>query len=253
MPAALPGRRAPRRRGPRGNCHHTKRRTLPSGAGSGGSSPLARGLPPVPGHAGQRRRIIPARAGFTAATLEMVAESADHPRSRGVYPTWPAHKQNHRGSSPLARGLHHRGVGGAGQTRIIPARAGFTRRRRGSRPRPRDHPRSRGVYKEGVHALLRRIGSSPLARGLRHGIAVGRVGARIIPARAGFTWRASGRSRARPDHPRSRGVYSLLGVADMTRDGSSPLARGLRGGEPSGLLDAGIIPARAGFTLPRAV
>ena len=27
MPAALPGRRAPRRRGPRGNCHHTKRRT----------------------------------------------------------------------------------------------------------------------------------------------------------------------------------------------------------------------------------
>ena len=44
MPAALPGRRAPRRRGPRGNCHHTKRRT-PGPAEVLGANTIAR-----PGH-----------------------------------------------------------------------------------------------------------------------------------------------------------------------------------------------------------
>ena len=44
MPAALTGRRTPRRRGPRGNCHHTKRRTQPDGGppSGGGSRALTR-------------------------------------------------------------------------------------------------------------------------------------------------------------------------------------------------------------------
>ena len=71
----------------------------------------------------------------------------------------------------------------------------------------------------------------------------------IIPARAGFT-RGRG-SPARPwrDHPRSRGVYGVRVHAPGRQEGSSPLARGLpeflRGHESA----AGIIPARAGFTL----
>ena len=53
------------------------------------------------------------------------------------------------------------------KTRIIPARAGFTRSYIHLYTAQRDHPRSRGVY-----PVLRRegeedLGSSPLARGLR--------------------------------------------------------------------------------------
>ena len=73
----------------------------------------------------------------------------------------------------------------------------------------------------------------------------------IIPARAGFT-RASGGPRRRcRDHPRSRGVYGP--VVPLARDGrgSSPLARGLQPPRERGSLQFGIIPARAGFTLPR--
>ena len=50
------------------------------------------------------------------------------------------------------------------------------------------------------------------------------------------------------DHPRSRGVYLDMGSDYVTRDGSSPLARGLPGAAPRAAAVARIIPARAGFT-----
>ena len=50
----------------------------------------------------------------------------DHPRSRGVYPEDLVIFASPEGSSPLARGLRGRTGQGAGQARIIPARAGFT-------------------------------------------------------------------------------------------------------------------------------
>ena len=50
---------------------------------------------------------------------------------------------------------------------------------------------------------------------------------RIIPARAGFTSVTLTGGTSRPDHPRSRGVYTLhQDMADLG-GGSSPLARGL--------------------------
>ena len=71
---------------------------------------------------------------------------------------------------------------------------------------------------------------------------------RIIPARAGFTRCRLALRRGWLDHPRSRGVYQIGRLIDVRVDGSSPLARGL----PSYLIrhfgNAGIIPARAGFT-----
>ena len=93
---------------------------------SGGSSPLARGLPL--GHAlhALRGGIIPARAGFTFHITFS---------ERSLF-----------GSSPLARGLHLLGARSGQAPGIIPARAGFTCPAAG-RPRPgQDHPRSRGVY-----------------------------------------------------------------------------------------------------------
>ena len=70
-------------------------------------------------------------------------------------------------------------------------------------------------------------GSSPLARGLRRGVAEAVGGARIIPARAGFTPSPSARRRPGRDHPRSRGVYVITVAQAAGTYGSSPLARGL--------------------------
>ena len=71
----------------------------------------------------------------------------------------------------------------------------------------------------------------------------------IIPARAGFTTAAGCRRSPTGDHPRSRGVYDCCGLPTVTHRGSSPLARGLLAALPQQVLTAGIIPARAGFTL----
>ena len=92
-----------------------------------GSSPLARGLPhPRRGQTGHGR-IIPARAGFTRAWIVSSPPAQDHPRSRGVYTGNAINGRKDTGSSPLARGLHHPRTIWSIQSRIIPARAGFTR------------------------------------------------------------------------------------------------------------------------------
>ena len=74
--------------------------------------------------------------------------------------------------------------------RIIPARAGFTRRIPAATQANMDHPRSRGVYiKPPIHSEWL-SGSSPLARGLHQWDEFLLMTSRIIPARAGFTYRA---------------------------------------------------------------
>ena len=174
-----------------------------------GSSPLARGLRYAKALSASSIRIIPARAGFTSVIFWPGVQSADHPRSRGVYWRPSRTTPSSAGSSPLARGLLRDGAVRAGGRGIIPARAGFTRPTESTARCATDHPRSRGVYRRARTGSPTRGGSSPLARGLlmRPCISCGPM--RIIPARAGFTFGCSpGRSRTR-DHPRSRGVYEL--------------------------------------------
>ena len=175
-----------------------------------GSSPLARGLRLQRRVQARSRRIIPARAGFTALTISVVSAKEDHPRSRGVYWRRVAATGGQEGSSPLARGLPPIPRRRIPAIRIIPARAGFTRSRKRSicprawiiparagftarpaaagRP-PKDHPRSRGVYVPRIHGSRWSVGSSPLARGLLHHLQRLPEGGGIIPARAGFTVR----------------------------------------------------------------
>ena len=202
-----------------------------AGREGGGSSPLARGL----------RGAGAARGG----------QVADHPRSRGVYRRihWLALAV--KGSSPLARGLRAAIGTMVTQPGIIPARAGFTRRRWRHCPAGRDHPRSRGVYPPEPRGQREARGSSPLARGLRVSCFVFRVRVWIIPARAGFTRGARPRRRYSRDHPRSRGVYALRLLRPGGGAGSSPLARGLLGAVENLIRIPGIIPARAGFTRDR--
>ena len=94
----------------------------------------------------------------------------------------------------------------------------------------------------------RRLGSSPLARGLHNGLVGRSVPHGIIPARAGFTLsRARARAWVR-DHPRSRGVYRKGRRTGDWDPGSSPLARGLHHCPRDDGSALRIIPARAGFT-----
>ena len=192
-----------------------------------GSSPLARGLLFTPYCAVKAIGIIPARAGFTCWSEMIGSRWWDHPRSRGVYSTSASVNASGAGSSPLARGLPRRGHGREIRRRIIPARAGFTRRRAPPARSAWDHPRSRGVYGPYSEDCYPDDGSSPLARGLRSTPEQQGSGSRIIPARAGFTGLRPLRGSGRADHPRSRGVYSNISEDMCKLDGSSPLARGL--------------------------
>ena len=214
-----------------------------------GSSPLARGLL-FPGIGVICLSwIIPARAGFTISRQAVLCDRLDHPRSRGVYSAESMAEKVSLGSSPLARGLPPFGLIRLASRRIIPARAGFTKHTEtrlnsadGSSPLARglpchtttsgiklkDHPRSRGVYEQYDCGTDIESGSSPLARGLLpRDVAEINIG-RIIPARAGFTWRTLSSSASWWDHPRSRGVYFSRALLLSPLAGSSPLARGLR-------------------------
>ena len=193
-----------------------------------GSSPLARGLLEEVEANRHPVRIIPARAGFTGSPVVALQPHQDHPRSRGVYLVLRAVWLSVGGSSPLARGLPAPGARCSPPAGIIPARAGFTLRPCSPSVGARDHPRSRGVYCAWCSMLASRGGSSPLARGLHHGLGRVPMEPRIIPARAGFT-------------QRDRMVLVRL-------RGSSPLARGLHIPGRLLVLRLRIIPARAGFT-----
>ena len=152
-----------------------------------GSSPLARGLRKSTVSVAGCSGIIPARAGFTLRGPAHHQRRQDHPRSRGVYRHLRPAATRLPGSSPLARGLrrpHHLRLRHA---RIIPARAGFTAPSAARLHTSSDHPRSRGVYARPTRARTTRLGSSPLARGLRAAGGQGPQLRRIIPARAGFT------------------------------------------------------------------
>ena len=175
-----------------------------------GSSPLARGLPLIINPRLRRQGIIPARAGFTLAVFVTSWAREDHPRSRGVYPYGGGYLAKVWGSSPLARGLLTCARMRRLKIWIIPARAGFTRRRTVPTPNRSE-----------------RLGSSPLARGLHGYRALTRNLTRIIPARAGFTSPPRRGSLLIGDHPRSRGVYPSRAVKHSSSPGSSPLARGL--------------------------
>ena len=159
----------------------------PSAVTPMGSSPLARGLRTIRDEDALVRGIIPARAGFTSRPGVTATPSWDHPRSRGVYRRTIRTASYHPGSSPLARGLLTVAGRGVRDRRIIPARAGFTRRSLGPPTWTPDHPRSRGVYVRSSQPTTAAPGSSPLARGLRRGRRDPLGLPRIIPARAGFT------------------------------------------------------------------
>ena len=133
--------------------------------------------------------------------------------------------------------------------RIIPARAGPTRAKSARIPIPSDHPRSCGANRFVRASFFIIRGSSPLVRGqpIRSGEFF--YHSRIIPARAGPTYRSRPSSPRPSDHPRSCGANHLQRFRLLCALGSSPLVRGQRTGQSAFQRCVRIIPARAGPTV----
>ncbi len=132
------------------------------------------------------------------------------------------------GSSPLARGAPHAHRGDGPRSGLIPARAGSTLTNEAPAASSWAHPRSRGEHATSNQSISWEAGSSPLARGARHGVERAAPARGLIPARAGSTLQV---------------VQPVL-----LRQGSSPLARGAHAMRAERGANGGLIPARAGST-----
>ena len=130
--------------------------------------------------------------------------------------------------------------------RIIPARAGQTRRRNvqqwfgriiparagqtvdavlTARPPP-DHPRACGANSGGKIVVDNPPGSSPRVRGKRAKYYTADDSARIIPARAGQTLVYFCVAVLCSDHPRACGANAVCNAVNAPVSGSSPCVRG---------------------------
>ena len=93
---------------------------------TGGSSPRGRGKPTGTPLRPIGRRLIPARAGKTAAGGQDARRSRAHPRAGGENGPLPADGMELDGSSPRGRGKRRRPQFQHPPPRLIPARAGKT-------------------------------------------------------------------------------------------------------------------------------
>ena len=172
----------------------------------------------------------------------------DHPRACGANRVASFQRRWPCGSSPRVRGKRWLPVEDRHDARIIPARAGQTRKPSMRCTVHPDHPRACGANRLNADGLSSRSGSSPRVRGKPLVGSADRASARIIPARAGHTFCVCGMIYVSTDHPRACGAnqspYSFL----PTSYGSSPRVRGKLGCLHSVIQRHRIIPARAGQT-----
>ena len=213
-----------------------------------GSSPRVRGkrVVRVPGRL--PARIIPARAGQTARRCRAAPERPDHPRACGANGKAFHTEENLPGSSPRVRGKRVCRSPLEEPYRIIPARAGQTKRPIWPKPRRTDHPRACGANMIARRPVGVDIGSSPRVRGKPGGACACLALVRIIPARAGQTHAPYQDCRAHPDHPRACGANYVADTVMPSAIGSSPRVRGKRWREARAARPPRIIPARAGQT-----
>ena len=175
-------------------------------SGGGGSSPHARGTPPVLNKGDVFTRFIPACAGNTITWQVPSFWKAVHPRMRGEHQRAVTDTNTAPGSSPHARGTRTSPGHADLLWRFIPACAGNTTAT--DQPRRIDtvHPRMRGEHSAALADIPVDTGSSPHARGTL--VPVGRKGVDI------------------PVHPRMRGEHSRQRRSGQVQTGSSPHARG---------------------------
>ena len=193
-------------------------------------------------------RLIPARAGKTVSFSGSPSHAQAHPRAGGENVVTVPRQAGKSGSSPRGRGKQCRCRGWSFSARLIPARAGKTRRHARFHDRRWAHPRAGGENAYLTFLPAGANGSSPRGRGKPRVWRSVMRGVRLIPARAGKTpwWRRS--KAVSPAHPRAGGENELLPSGGGGVPGSSPRGRGKRvviAGDGEKL---GLIPARAGKT-----
>ena len=194
------------------------------------------------------RGLIPARAGKTGPRARPSRRGRAHPRACGENASRSGRSSCASGSSPRVRGKPPWWARARGDARLIPARAGKTRRR-GRRASGRwAHPRACGENRPFRPSAASLAGSSPRVRGKLLALAapLGRGG--LIPACAGKTLRCgSERSNLRA-HPRVCGENHWAASHASAARGSSPRVRGKSGHDGRRRHRRRLIPARAGKT-----
>ena len=152
------------------------------------------------------------------------------------------------GSSPRGRGKLGISQADLARLRLIPARAGKTRRSGSLSPPPSAHPRAGGENNLRASPGHCSRGSSPRGRGKPTGPPRPASKPRLIPARAGKTTSQRRSGHARTAHPRAGGENNTCLRASVDTAGSSPRGRGKLVVLPTPPFWFGLIPARAGKT-----
>ncbi len=195
-------------------------------AGSGGSSPRARGAERDPDRHRCPRRFIPTCAGSSSLRDIPRGMLSVHPHVRGEQGREHQYCVRLGGSSPRARGAVTLGLRHTLDGRFIPTCAGSRRTRATTAARSAVHPHVRGEQSITLSTVTAGVGSSPRARGaVDHGGHVG-LGLRFIPTCAGSS--IAQYSCTRPDtvHPHVRGEQLTALAGRCLPNGSSPRARG---------------------------
>ena len=214
----------------------------------GGSSPRGRGKQKADAEALKQFRLIPARAGKTRSTPTDPWSCQAHPRAGGENYERKTGQPITAGSSPRGRGKPDEGTLCVVSVRLIPARAGKTKRATRRAQPLRAHPRAGGENLAEQGWDVPALGSSPRGRGKPPRRLDRRHEGGLIPARAGKTLSRPTTATSSRAHPRAGGE-NLIGVAaDLSAQGSSPRGRGKRTRPHQRRRSRGLIPARAGKT-----
>ena len=233
-----------------------------------GSSPRVRGKPVQVRPQVADGRLIPACAGKTGARGLIPRPGPAHPRACGENRIAVTTPYSPEGSSPRVRGKREGACSNLSRAGLIPACAGKTG---ASSTRGRlcpAHPRVCGENCVGVHFCSFVAGSSPRVRGKpwcafvfppsggssprvrgKRGHPPGhRVGAGLIPARAGKTGRPRCCADRRRAHPRVCGENLVRVCKKQLAAGSSPRVREKPRSRHHVVEARGLIPACAGKT-----
>ena len=172
--------------------------------------------------------LTPACAGTTGCDPARGGKLWAHPRVRGDDGEFNPSLLAYEGSPPRARGRRDDGVAAHAESRLTPACAGTTWRRRSVRLRAWAHPRVRGDDVGSGCRRYRGPGSPPRARGRRLSPLSLCLLAGLTPACAGTTDGGGVLAPAVWAHPRVRGDDCRGRLRVPSVRGSPPRARGRR-------------------------
>ena len=213
-----------------------------------GSSPRGRGKLTCGYAQDVIRRLIPARAGKTAAPPSMAMSAGAHPRAGGENFECRNQIGDSAGSSPRGRGKRKTELVAQDASGLIPARAGKTTAAARATQSGAAHPRAGGENHGGTFRCGLVNGSSPRGRGKRAAAPVTHHERGLIPARAGKTMHNYAYLPIFKAHPRAGGENSYEASVTFPRPGSSPRGRGKPTDTIGDEMHIRLIPARAGKT-----